>query len=83
MERVPFVEEYVRGISDEDLGFLYSRYNQRLGGDLGDMTDFLSRTSKKIDRWLMSAGDTNEWFNMFDTVGRYVIEEHKRRSTKN
>ena len=72
------LKEYVRGLSDEDLRFLNSRFQQLLCGDRAEIADILFK-DKDVDRWLASATSAEDWFDMLDVVGQNVVREAKRR----
>ena len=73
------LREYVRRLNDEDLGYLRTRFRQRLSGDMSDIAAILSK-DLEIDVWLKEAISADEWFNMMDRVGFHVDKECERRS---
>ena len=72
------LSEYVRKLSDEDLYFLGSRFKQNLSGDVAAIT-LLLQHDENIDKMLASASGAEEWFEMFDEIGRNVKDEYGRR----
>ena len=73
------LSEYARKLSDEDLGYVARLYSQNLQGDLGEVTQVVSRDSS-VDRVLTSAVSADEFFELVDQVGKYVKEEQSRRN---
>lgn len=72
------LKEYVGKLSDEDLSFLYSRFTQRLSGDLPDALEIVSKTPE-VDRWLASAASSEEFYVLVDQLTEYIEKEKKRR----
>jgi hypothetical protein len=73
-----YLKEYCSKLSDDNVKFLVGRLNQRLGGDLAEAVDFLSGV-REIDRWLGSAVDSNEFYDMVDLINNALNKEHDRR----
>jgi hypothetical protein len=73
------VKEYVRGLNEEELKFLYARYAQRLGGDIAEATEYLQK-NPEIDRWLAGAGSSGDFFARLDHIDALVQGEFKRRA---
>jgi hypothetical protein len=73
-----YLKEYCQRLSDENLKFLVGRLNQRLGGDLAEVLDFLSNV-REIDRWLSSAYASFDLYDMIDAIHSSVAKEHDRR----
>lgn len=73
------VREYVQRLSDEDLTFLSTRFSQRLSGDMAQVSDYLSR-NKEMDKWLGSAKNISEWYEMYDAVAAGVNKEITKRA---
>ena len=73
-----YLKEYCSKLSDEHVKFLIGRLNQRLSGDLSEAVDFLSHV-REIDKWLISANDSDEFYNMIDIIHAAVGKEHERR----
>lgn len=74
-----YLKEYCQRLSDENLKFLNGRLNQKLGGDLAEVLDYFANV-REIDRWLLSATDSDSLFSMIDTIHTSVIKEYERRS---
>ena len=82
MKRVDSIlNEYVRRLSDDDLGFLRMRAVQNLFGDRSDIASFVQR-DREIDRWLAGAAGADEFFEMLDQLGYAIVEEYDRRDRK-
>lgn len=73
------LREYAKNLSDADVSFLYVRFQQRLGGDMGEISEVLTR-NKEIDRWLASAKSHDEWDEMFEKLARIISESYKSRN---
>jgi hypothetical protein len=73
-----YLKEYCLRLSDENLKFLFARLTQRLGGDLGEVLDFLGNV-REIDRWLSSAETCDSLYDMIDLVHSSVVTESERR----
>jgi hypothetical protein len=72
------LREYTKILSDADISYLYVRFQQRLGGDMGEISEVLAR-SREIDRWLASAKSFDEWDEMFERLARIISEAYKNR----
>lgn len=75
-----YLKEYCQHLSDENLKFLAGRLNQRLGGDLAEVFDFLCEV-REIDRWLASSETCEGLFEMIDLIHTAVINEYDSRCT--
>lgn len=73
-----YLREYCQRLSDDNLKFLHSRLDARLGGDLPEALDFLGGV-KELDKWLASADTCYEIYDMLDLVGESVARECSRR----
>lgn len=73
-----YLKEYCLRLSEENLKFLLARLSQRLGGDLGEVLDFLGNV-REIDRWLSSAETCVALYDMIDLVHKSVVNEADRR----
>lgn len=72
------LKEYAKKLNDEDLKFLSTRFNQRIGSDLSDIVEFTQK-SPEIDKWLMTAESAGDFFDMLDQIEYFVQQEGKRR----
>jgi|SRR5262252_5168084 len=75
------LREYTSKLSDDNLRFLDSRLGQRLSGDLPEALSFLAQTND-MDRWLSSAKGAIEFYDMVDTLAKYVEREYKKRNPR-
>lgn len=73
------LREFARSLSDDDLKWVYSRLNQRLGGDLGDAMEAL-QTNPEVDRLLASVNDADSFYDLADETGEYLERELRKRS---
>lgn len=74
-----YLKEYCQRLSDDNLKFIAGRLNQKLGGDVSEVVEFLSNV-REIDRWFASADTNEEFFDMIDLVHSLVVKEYDRRS---
>lgn len=72
------VRDYVRRLNDDDIKFLSSRLSNRLGGDLGEAFDLI-QCNQDMDRWLSSADNADDFFDMVDIIDNQIQQEVKRR----
>ena len=73
-----YLKEYCQRLSDDNLKFITGRLNQKLGGDISEVLDFLTNV-REIDRWLASANTSEEFFEMIDLLHSLVVREYDRR----
>jgi hypothetical protein len=73
------LKEYFQRLSDENLKFVTARFNQRYGGDLGEVLEFLG-SSKDIDKWLQSASSHEDFYDMMEELAKVANQESERRS---
>lgn len=74
-----YLKEYCQRLSDEQVKFLYQRLDQRLGGDMAEVFEYLSNV-REIDRWLSSANSCDELYEMIDQINPIVQKEYERRN---
>lgn len=75
-----FLKEYVKLLNDEDLKFLHVRLTYQVGGDLGEVVEFIQK-NKEVDRWMASASTSNEIYDMLEQLSYFVNQESKKRSS--
>lgn len=73
-----FIKEFVHRLSNDDLAFLFSRLNQRLGGDVAEAVQFLS-THRSMDTLLQSADNWVDFHNMIESITQFVSKENEKR----
>ena len=61
------LKEYVSSLSYKELLFLKTRFSQRVGGDLGEAVNFVSK-SEEMDKWLLSAEGAEDFYKMLDVL---------------
>ena len=61
------LREYVSSLSYKDLLFLKTRFSQRVGGDLGEAVNFVSK-NEEIDKWLLAAEGAEDFYQMLDVL---------------
>jgi hypothetical protein len=61
------LREYVSSLSYKDLLFLKTRFSQRVGGDLGEAVNFISK-NEEVDKWLSSADGAEDFYQMLDVL---------------
>jgi hypothetical protein len=72
------LKEYASRLSDDNLKFLTGRLTQRLGEDLPEVLNFYS-TTLDLDRWLSSAKNSTELYDMIDFTHTYIEKEYAKR----
>ena len=61
------LKEYASSLSYKELLFLKTRFSQRGGGDLGEAVNFVSK-NEEIDKWLLSAEGSDDFYQMVDAL---------------
>jgi hypothetical protein len=72
------LKNWVERLTLDNLKLLQPRLEERLGGDLGEALELISSTPE-IDRWLQSAANANDFYDMLDTLSEYVTRELRKR----
>ena len=72
------LKEYVSRLSDENINFLQTRFEQNRAGDLSDCLDFMSR-NQDMDRLLCSALSVDEFYSVIDQIVESVRKETMKR----
>ncbi len=73
------VTEYVGRLSDDDLRYLYVRFQQRLGGDLEEACNFMAK-DQEVEKFLSSSNGSMDWFDRVDLCGETVDKEWNKRN---
>ena len=73
-----YLKEYCAKLSYDNVKFLQARLSQRIAGDLSESVDFLGGV-REIDKWLSSATDVNQFYDMIDMIQFAVQKEHEKR----
>jgi len=74
-----YLKEYFQKISDEDLKYIHTRLDQRIGSDVAEVCEFFSE-SKEIDKWMLSAETSDQLYDMLDLVHTSASKEYEKRS---
>ena len=61
------LKEYVSSLSYKELLFLKTRFSQRVGGDLGEAVNFISK-NEEMDKWLLAAEGAEDFYQMLDVL---------------
>lgn len=72
------VKEYVNKLSFDNLKYLVERFSNRIGPDLSECIDFISKNSE-VDKLLSSAKSGPELWAVVDLVASYVEREFSKR----
>lgn len=72
------VKDYCSKLSFDNLKFLMDRFDNRMGPDLSECVDFISKNSE-IDKLLAAAKDGLEFWAVVDLVANYVEREFSKR----
>lgn len=73
---VNMIQNYVRKLSQNDLIWLYMRLHDRIGEDLAEVVQFLSKT-QEMDRWLSTSCSATELYDMVDLVYEQVEKDDR------
>ena len=72
------IRDYVSKLSFDNLKYLAERFNNRIGSDLSECTDFISKNSEMY-RLLSAAKNGEEFFAVLDAVAAAIEREFSRR----
>ena len=70
------VRNYVRSLTDGELGWLYDRLHDRLQDDVAEAILFMSKFPQ-MDRWFYTSCTANELYDMVDIVQQYVEQDNR------
>ena len=73
------LKEYCQKLSDENLKWIHNRLTHRLGGDVGDVVEFV-QNNRDVDRLFITAADTMSLFDMIDSLATAASKEAEKRS---
>ena len=79
------LKQFASSLTQEELSKLYTRLNQKYEGDLATALAIISDSNHcdgEVNLWLESASNSNEFFEMVDTVTKFVNKEYDRRSSR-
>lgn len=76
------LKEYCQKLNDENLKWISNRLSQRLGGDVGDVLEFVGN-NRELDRLLQAAPDSISVYDMVDALAAAVQKESEKRSVVN
>ena len=86
MKKIDMVlKQFASSLTQEELSKLYTRLNQKYEGDLATALAIISDSNHcdgEVNLWLESASNSNEFFEMVDTVTKFVNKEYDRRSSR-
>jgi len=78
MKKTDFMlRECVSKLPIEELKFIGQRLNERIGPDLAEATEALSRIPE-IDRYLSMAQSGDQFFDMVDLIAKQINKELER-----
>lgn len=72
------IREYVSKLPFDTLKFLTERFRDRVGSDLADAIEIISKSSD-MDKILATAKNADEFFNSLDFIASFVEKEFTRR----
>jgi glutamine synthetase type III len=75
------VTEFLQSVSDDDLQFVTTRLTDKMGGDLPEVLNYMSK-SRGIDHYFSLAKSATELFERCDEVRDNAHQECKRRNLK-
>lgn len=73
------LRDYVSKLPFDSLKYLFDRFDERVGPDLHEAIDFVSKNSD-IDKFLASAKNYEEFWGVVDQVAAHVEKEFIRRT---
>lgn len=73
------IKEYVTKLPFDSLKYLFDRFDERIGSDLGEAIEFVSK-NPDIDKFLATAKNYEEFWNAVDMVSSFVEKEFARRT---
>jgi len=72
------LKDYVSRLTTEELRFICFRLDQRIGSDLSDALNIISK-NVDVDKWLQTARNGEEFYDMVDTIFEYADREIGKR----
>ena len=86
MKKIDFtLKQFASSLTQEKLSKLYTRLNQKYEGDMATALEVISDSDHcdgDVNIWLESASNSSEFFEMVETITRYVNKEYDRRSAR-
>jgi hypothetical protein len=86
MKKIDFtLKQFASSLTQEELSKLYTRLNQKYEGDMATALEVISDSDHcdgDVNIWLESASNSSEFFEMVETITRYVNKEYDRRSAR-
>lgn len=73
------VRDFIKNLSEDDARFVQTRLVQRLGGDVGEVVEFMQRFPE-MDEFLRGANSADEMYARLDHIEAIVQGESKKRS---
>jgi hypothetical protein len=70
------VRNYIQKLSNADLLWVYTRLHDRLGGDVAEAVQFMSKTNE-MDRWLSTSQSATELYDMIDLVYDQISKDDR------
>jgi hypothetical protein len=74
------VRNYVRSLTEGDLGWLHSRLSDRLDDDVASAINFMSK-NQHMDKWFDTSKTAEELYDMVDIVQQYVEQDSRLTSS--
>ena len=79
------LKQFAGSLTQDELSKLYTRLNQKYEGDMATALGIISNSNYcdgEVNLWLESASNSNEFFDMVDTLTKYINKEYDRRSAR-
>lgn len=79
------LKQFAGSLTQDELSKLYTRLNQKYEGDLATALAIISQSNHcdgDVNLWLESASNSNEFFEMVDTLTKFINKEYDRRSAR-
>jgi hypothetical protein len=71
-------KDYVASLNEEDLRQTYEKIIDRFSGDIGDVINHIDK-NKDINKFLHSAKNSDEIYDIVDALFPHVEKEYKKR----
>lgn len=86
MKKIDLVlKQFASSLTQEELSKLYTRLNQKYEGDMATALEIISDSNHcdgDVNLWFESANSSSEFFEMVDTITKYINKEYDRRNAR-
>lgn len=78
---VNLIKQYCSRLSDQDISVLSQLLPQTIAFDRSEACSILQR-DKEVDKWLMQASGSDDWFAKVDSIADFIVAEMESRLKK-